>query len=86
MYVNSEFIAIYTLGDIEEFPGLDPIPVYPVKVDPTTGEVEVTIKKNQMLSKNHGIQKPLCKASAENKEIVVIIGSGNHFYRTKRYS
>ncbi|KAI9561897.1 hypothetical protein GHT06_012859 [Daphnia sinensis] len=62
-------------GDIEEFPALDPIPVYPVNIDPTTNEVKVTLKNNSHLN-NQGATKKLCKASEDNSEIVVIIGSG----------
>lgn len=64
------------LGDIEEFPALDPIPVYPVNVDPTTDEVKITIKSTNILSKNQGRIKTLCKASEDSSEVVVIIGSG----------
>lgn len=64
-----------TLGDIEEFPALDPIPVYPVNIDPTTNEVKVTLRNNSHLSSQNAT-KTLCKASEDNSEIVVIIGSG----------
>lgn len=64
------------LGDIEEFPALDPIPVYPVNIDPNTNEVKVTIKANNGTN-NQVTQKPLCKASQDSNEIVLIIGSGN---------
>nr|CAH0112337.1 unnamed protein product [Daphnia galeata] len=62
-------------GDIEEFPALDPIPVYPVNIDPNTNEVKVTIKANNGTN-NQVTQKPLCKASQDSNEIVLIIGSG----------
>jgi hypothetical protein len=66
------------LGDIEEFPALDPIPVYPVNVDPDTDEVKVTIRTNSG-SNNQGCQKTLCRTSEDSTEIVVIIGSGSLF-------
>lgn len=62
-------------GDIEEFPALDPIPVYPVNIDPTTNEVKVTLRNNSHLSSQNAT-KTLCKASEDNSEYVVIIGSG----------
>lgn len=67
---------MWGIGDIEEFPALDPLPVYPVNVDPTTNEVKISIKSSNILSKNQGIVRPLCKASEDNNESVVIIGSG----------
>lgn len=66
-----------TIGDIEEFPALDPIPVYPVDIDPITNEVKVSIKKNSQHS-SPGTMKTLCKASEDNNEVVVIIGSGTN--------
>ena len=63
------------LGDIEEFPALDPIPVYAVNVDPNTNEVKVKIN-NKM--NNEATLKTLSKTSEDSNEIVVIIGSGNH--------
>ncbi len=71
------YLFIGILGDIEEFPALDPIPVYPVNVDPTTDEVKITIKSTNILSKNQGRIKTLCKASEDSSEVVVIIGSGS---------
>lgn len=66
----------FFIGDIEEFPALDPIPIYPVRVDPHTNEIKVRISPNK-LNGNHGVSKPLSKAVKGNIEVVVIIGSGN---------
>lgn len=63
------------LGDIEEFPALDPIPVYPVRVDPATNEVKVKISASKNLNARSGV-KPLSKATEGNEELVLIIGSG----------
>ena len=55
---------------------MDPIPTYPVRVDPVTCEVKVKISPNKMLHEFHGVTKPLCKADEGNNEVVVIVGSG----------
>ncbi|XP_046442714.1 apoptosis-inducing factor 3-like isoform X2 [Daphnia pulex] len=60
-------------GDIEEFPALDPIPVYTVNVDPNTNEVKVKINNK---TSNESTHKPLCKTSKDSNEVVLIIGSG----------
>lgn len=63
------------VGDIEEFPALNPVPVYPVRIDTKTDEVKVRIS-----SKTHvggQVLKPLCKAKEKNTDTVIIIGSGN---------
>jgi len=67
-----------SLGDIEEFPGLDPIPAYPIQIDQTTNEVKINITpKNKQ--KGNDVIKPLCKSDDANEDIVLIIGSG-HIY------
>ncbi len=65
--------------DIEEFPALDPIPVYPVRVDPVTNEIKVKISSDKISSStnaSHGVIKPLSKFAEGNNETVLIIGSG----------
>lgn len=67
----------YTLlaGDIEEFPGLDPIPAYSTQIDQITHEVKINMTAKNKL-KGNGFIKPLCKSDDANEDIVVIIGSG----------
>lgn len=65
-----------SIGDIEEFPALDPIPVYPVRVDSSTDEIKVKISADKVLNAHHGVTKPLGKAAEGNSESVVIVGSG----------
>lgn len=70
------FRFVRRIGDIEEFPALDPIPIYPVRVDSNTNEIKVRISHGKLLNGNHGVSKPLGKADDGNSEIVVVIGSG----------
>lgn len=72
-------ILFITKGDIEEYPALDPVPVYPINIDPVTDEVKITISARVFATMNHhSNQKPLCKASESSNEVVLIIGSGNY--------
>ncbi|XP_034025254.1 LOW QUALITY PROTEIN: apoptosis-inducing factor 3-like [Thalassophryne amazonica] len=59
-------------GDIEEYPGLDCLPTYKVKVQ--DGKVYVTItKKNLNVTKR---MKPMCSVEPDVHHTVVLIGGG----------
>lgn len=60
-------------GDIEEFPALDPIASYPVRVEVATGEVKVSLSVG---SGERPAAKALCRRNRTNTDSVVIIGSG----------
>lgn len=62
-------------GDIEEFPGIDPIPAYATQIDQTTNEIKINLTANNK-QKGNSFTKPLSKSDDANENIVVIIGSG----------
>ena len=62
-------------GDIEEFPALDPIPRYPVRIDSTTNEVKISFPKNPLVQGDHA-HKALRQRDKTNENVVLIIGSG----------
>ncbi|XP_054456346.1 apoptosis inducing factor mitochondria associated 4 [Anoplopoma fimbria] len=59
-------------GDIEEYPGLDSLPSYKVKVE--DGKVYVSINKNSLkLTKR---VKEMCSKAPDNKHTILLIGGG----------
>jgi NADPH-dependent 2,4-dienoyl-CoA reductase/sulfur reductase-like enzyme/nitrite reductase/ring-hydroxylating ferredoxin subunit len=61
-------------GDIEDFPGLDGIPCYQVRIDER--DVKVRAKKSQLQGKQQRVMKALAQFDAKSGLIFVIIGGG----------
>lgn len=59
-------------GDIEDFPGLDSLPCYEVKVE--NNNVKVRAKKSDLQSNKR--VKTMCKMDSGNDEKIVVIGGG----------
>ncbi|XP_059187276.1 apoptosis inducing factor mitochondria associated 4 [Centropristis striata] len=59
-------------GDIEEYPGLDSLPCYKVKVD--DGKVYVSVSKNSLKSTRR--VKEMCGMKPDSKHTVLLIGGG----------
>ncbi|XP_041667377.1 apoptosis inducing factor mitochondria associated 4 [Cheilinus undulatus] len=59
-------------GDIEEYPGLDSLPIYKVKVE--DGNVYVSINKNTLKLTRR--VKAMCSKAPDSKHTVLVIGGG----------
>ncbi len=62
-------------GDIEDFPCVDAIQTFPVKVDNN----DVTIKVNKDALKNFRRVPKMTNAQPQDKRVVAIVGAGTHF-------
>lgn len=67
------FKLFLSVGDIEDFPGLDSVPSFKVTV--SNGNVKVSAKK--CVLENPKFVKPLTKRNLEDKRTFIVIGSGN---------
>lgn len=65
-----------SIGDIEDFPGLDSIPCYQVQVLPDGG-VKIRAKKSDLES--HKRMKDMCQRDKRNVTTFVVVGGGKKF-------
>ena len=71
--------CFHNIGDIEDFPGLDSIPCYQVKILPDGG-VKIRAKISD-LEANKRI-KDMCQREKRNSTTFVVVGGGKKYLKT----